>query len=60
MICPFPFSILYVFSVAPHCKTKVQRAGLDPHLGVDILVGLGVEMGEIRDQGVETGRFRYM
>ncbi len=21
-------------------------------------VGLGVEMGEIRDQGVETGRFR--
>ncbi len=28
-------------------------------LGVE-MVGLGVEMGGFRDQGVETGRFRYM
>ncbi len=28
-------------------------------LGVE-MVGLGVGMGGFRDQGVETGRFRYM
>ncbi len=28
-------------SVAPHCRTKIQGAGLDPHLGVE-MVGLGI------------------
>ncbi len=41
--------------VAPHCRTKIQGAWLDPHLGG----GDGrfrVDMGGFRDQGVETGR----
>ncbi len=57
------------FPVAPHCRTKIQWAGLAQHLGVEMgleveMVGLGVEigleveMGGFRDQGVETGRFR--
>ncbi len=29
-----------------HCRKKIQGAGLDTHLGV--------EMGRFRDQGVET------
>ncbi len=62
-----------VFSaVAPHCRTKIQGVGLDPHPGggdgwvrdQGVETGRfrdqGVEMGGFRDQGVETGRFRYM
>ncbi len=45
-------------AVAPHCRTKIQRRGLDPHLGCGD--GLRVGMGGFRDQKVETGRFRYI
>ncbi len=40
------------WTVAPHCRTKIQGEGLDPHLEV--------EMGGFRDQGVEMGGFRCM
>ncbi len=52
--------VLLLLTVAPHCRTKIQGAGLDPHPGGWRLVGLGVGMGGFRDQGVETGRFRSM
>ncbi len=55
------------WTVAPHCRTKIQGAGWIHIQGVEIgrfrggrWVGLGVGMGGFRDQGVETGRFRYM
>ncbi len=44
--------MLGIQSVAPHCRAKIQGAGFNPQLGGEI--------GWFRDQGVETGRFRYM
>ncbi len=50
------FLIYLAVAVAPHCRTKIQEAGVDPHVGGgDLAVG----MGGFRDQGVETGRFGY-
>ncbi len=38
------------------CSSSCSLQNKDPHLGGGYLVGLGVEMGGFRDQGVETGR----
>ncbi len=48
------------FSVAPHCRTQDPGGGAWSTSRGWRLVGLGAEMGGFRDQGVETGRFRYM
>ncbi len=48
---------MLIWSVAPHCRIKIQGAGLDPHLGG----GDGrfrEEMGGFMDQGWRRVRFR--
>ncbi len=57
--CPFPIysaGPTYCFcgqSIFMQNKTFIQIQGVE-------MVGLGVEMGGFSDQGVETGRFRYL
>ncbi len=48
------------FCSSPSLQNKDPGGGVGSTSRGWRLVGLGVEMGGFRDQGVETGRFRYI